>query len=539
MDANTATVNRQAAVIEHLRAENRRLLHKIKGLEKLSGKADELRRRLRQREDLLSAVIQAVPVMIIICDPGADNFVINREFTNLTGWTDHDLAKRELLELCFPDPGYRREIRQFLTTKGVGWRDLQCAAKNGSVMDAAWGHFQLEDHRQVVVGIDIGPRKKADADREEAQNYLQIERNKIRTIISSIPDEVWHCAAADRRTEILNPTSLTALGFDETECRGMEGAPPPPLEIFNPDGTPRPLEDTPLLRSLRGEVCKGTELARHRKTGESLLRQYHSSPVRDRRGVIIGAVCVVTDITERKKLEEALERNNADLAAANMDLESFTHSISHDLRNSLNIIVGMCGVLDQFYLPKLDADGRKCIMEIQGAVEKMARVIDGLLRLSRITRQDLSLKRVSISDISRSVAAELCPDEKNGSAEVSIEPDLYAVADGDLVTIVLSNLIGNALKFSGHKKNPRLKIGSTVIGNKKTFYVRDNGLGFGPEDAERVFLPFTRLHKAMGFEGHGLGLAIVDRIIRRHGGRIWAVGESGKGATFYFTLPNR
>jgi signal transduction histidine kinase len=233
------------------------------------------------------------------------------------------------------------------------------------------------------------------------------------------------------------------------------------------------------------------------------------------------------DITARKQAEEQLGQRTAELEASNKELEAFTYSVSHDLRAPLRSMEGFSDALLEDYGDKLDEQGKQYLMWIQESSNLMAQLIDDMLKLSRITR----------SEIAERITAELRKRESDRKVEFAVSPGLIANGDSALLRIVLENLLGNAWKFTGHVALPKIEMGMTEYNGRKAYFVRDNGAGFDAKYSDKLFRPFQRLHKSSEFPGTGVGLATVQRIIRRHGGEVWAEGKINKGATFYFTLP--
>jgi signal transduction histidine kinase len=226
----------------------------------------------------------------------------------------------------------------------------------------------------------------------------------------------------------------------------------------------------------------------------------------------------------------------SELEAANRELEAFSYSVSHDLRAPLRAIDGFSKALLREYGPRLDEQGRQYLERVGAGIQRMATLIHDLLGLARISRQELVRQRVSLSEIAGRVAAELSTRTPVRQVALHVAEGLSAEADPHLLTIVLENLIGNAWKFTAKREDAVVEVGKRVDGTKTAFYVRDNGAGFDMAYADKLFGAFQRLHSQEDFEGTGIGLATVQRIVKRHGGRIWAEGEVGKGATFYFTL---
>ncbi len=242
------------------------------------------------------------------------------------------------------------------------------------------------------------------------------------------------------------------------------------------------------------------------------------------------------DITERKQAERALEQRTEELAAANRDLESFSYSVSHDLRSPLRTIAGFAEFLSEDYADRLDEEGRDFIRRINESVKKMQVLIDDMLSLSRIGRQEVKREEVDLSAIVRSYLAELQASDPTRQTEFVIQESVHTSADPRLTHLALENLLRNAWKFTAKENVTRIEFGTAVKEGQTVFYVRDNGVGFDMQFARKIFEPFKRVHAEKEFGGTGIGLSIVQRVIEKHGGRVWAQGEVGSGAMFWFTL---
>ncbi len=233
------------------------------------------------------------------------------------------------------------------------------------------------------------------------------------------------------------------------------------------------------------------------------------------------------------------QRLRAEIAAHQRTLaevEAFNYSVSHDLRAPLRPLEGFSKVLIEDYADKLDDRGRDYLTRIRAAAGRMGQLIDDLLELSRVSRTDLRRRPLDISELVDAIVREIRADGANGEREVVCPTGLTDSGDPGLLRIVLENLLRNAWKFTQKQPQPRVEFGRTTAANEVVYFVRDNGVGFDTAYASKLFQPFQRLHGAE-FAGTGIGLAIVDRIIRRHGGRIWGESSPGQGATFFFTLP--
>ncbi|OGQ82022.1 MAG: hypothetical protein A3F90_20400 [Deltaproteobacteria bacterium RIFCSPLOWO2_12_FULL_60_19] len=244
------------------------------------------------------------------------------------------------------------------------------------------------------------------------------------------------------------------------------------------------------------------------------------------------------EAAERKRAEAETRKLNTELAAANKELEAFSYSVSHDLRAPLRSINGFSQVMLDEYGPMLDERGRHYLELVHAGGKQMGDLIDALLNLSRVTRQEMRLETVDLSAVAHAIATDLQQAEPDRRAEFVVAPGLIAKGDPRLLRVVLENLLRNAWKFTSKQAAARIEFGIHPEADNPVYFFRDNGTGFNMEYAGKLFQPFQRLHGAAEFEGTGIGLATVQRIIRRHGGRIWAEGAEGTGATFYFTLPS-
>jgi signal transduction histidine kinase len=239
-----------------------------------------------------------------------------------------------------------------------------------------------------------------------------------------------------------------------------------------------------------------------------------------------------------RDLERRIEDRTSELRAANRHLEAFSYSVSHDLRTPLQAIMSLSEILDCSYAAALGPEGCSYLDGIRTSVANMRELIEGLLALGRVLKADLKRSRVDLSLLSEEVMKELRRFQPARQIELVIPKDLRAVGDPTLLRAVLSNLLGNAWKFTSKQANARIEVGKMPGKNGKTvFFVQDNGAGFEMKHAQNLFRPFQRFHEQDDFPGTGVGLATVQRIVARHGGEIWAESEPGKGATFFFSLP--
>jgi len=252
------------------------------------------------------------------------------------------------------------------------------------------------------------------------------------------------------------------------------------------------------------------------------------SPVLDDKGELAFIIHRVEDPTADELRTRAM--------VAEQELDGFSYSVSHDLRAPLRVIDGFSLALLEDHGPSLPPEGRDLLARVRQQAQRMAQLIEGLLQFSRLGRKPLDVTSVDLAALARTVAQELQQANAERSVEVTVEPFPPAMGDRALLRQVLTNLIGNAFKFTRQRPEARVEIGSREDGGERVYYVKDNGAGFDMRYAGKLFGVFQRLHSAADFEGTGVGLALVQRIVRRHGGRVWGEGRENEGATFSFTL---
>ena len=261
---------------------------------------------------------------------------------------------------------------------------------------------------------------------------------------------------------------------------------------------------------------------------------------RDRERIEAGAAEITAlnrQLTEvNEELEDRVEQRTRELAASNQELEAFSYSVSHDLRAPLRTIDGFSLALQEDFAEKLDEHGRDYINRVRNGVQRMGTLIDSLLQLSRVTRSDVQRELVDLSQLATLVFHELQGTDPERAVQWIAQPGVVAEADPRLMRVAFENLVGNAWKFTARTADATITFGSSLQDGKTVYFLRDNGAGFDMQYVDRLFTAFQRLHGEREFKGSGIGLATVSRIIRRHHGTIWAEGEPGKGATFFFTL---
>jgi len=384
------------------------------------------------------------------------------------------------------------------------------------------GEFPLELSLAAARGQTGGVRFTGIIRDITERRQAQAAQAHLAAIIHSADDAIIS-KNLDGVIQTWNPGAQRLYGYRADEIVGR------PVSVLVPANRP---DEIPALleRVRRGERVEHLETVRVRKDGTTLDVSLTISPMRNAEGEVIGASTVTRDITARKHMEAALRETNA-------ELEAFSYSVSHDLRAPLRAIDGFARILLEDHGGKLDAEGRRVADVIRTNTQRMGALIDDLLTFSRLGRTELVAAEVDMQRLARAVVEE----QQGAAGERAVEVTMGALppARGDrpLLRQVLVNLIQNAFKFTRTRSPSRIELGSQGNGNETVYYVRDNGVGFDMRYAGKLFGVFQRLHRAEEFEGTGVGLAIVQRIVHRHGGRVWAEGAVDAGATFYFTLP--
>ena len=390
----------------------------------------------------------------------------------------------------------------------------------------------------VGVQVDITERKRAEDMIRESERRERERAEELAALLEAVPMPVFiahdpdclHLTGNRLASEILqiphgNELSLSAPA--ETKPRHFRTL---------KDGRELRLDELPAQRACLGVHVKDFEFTLVFDDGMVRHVLGYGTPLMDDQGRPRGTVAVLVDITELREAEEYLRQSNAELAGANREMESFIYSVSHDLRAPLRHISGFADLVMKNIADKVGEKDKLYLSRIQDGTKKMSRLIDDLLKLSSVSRQEIQRKSIDLSEIASAIISDLREAHPDRSMEVDIKKGIDVFADPGLIAIVLSNLLANAWKFTGETERARIELGTIDQDGKIICYVRDNGAGFDQQYAEKMFLPFHRLHSESEFEGTGIGLAIVERIISRHGGEVWAEGVVGKGATIYFSL---
>ncbi len=494
---------------------------------------------LKQQNELLQTIFDNVPVMLAFLGSSGEVSWVNRHWEQVLGWSFAEIQDRDILAEFYPQPEYRQYVLECIQAATENWCDFKTKVRDGRIIDTTWANVRLSDGRLIGIGQDITERKRAEAELKELNETLEAQvaqrTAELETFFDSLPDYIYVVERDKMRLSFVNHPLAEFSGFDSRQQ--MQGK-----TIFE-------CYPSELAERFRGEnlqvFTSGKTLHFQEefvRAGGNVYCDTFKIPLRNLDGEVYALIGTARDITELVETKQALSERTEQLEAANKELESFSYSVSHDLRAPLRHISGFVSALKQRLKSTEVLNDPKIvhyIEVIEDSSQKMSLLIDGLLDLSRVGRTELT--QIPI-DLTRLVQTAIKLTKPGTGAEKAQTPESVEFAVGDLPMVtgdptllqqVFSNLISNAVKFSRGRTPATIVIDALPDG---TIFVKDNGVGFEMEYADRLFGAFVRLHSQREFEGTGIGLAIVGRIIHRHGGTIWATSAPSQGATFYFKL---
>jgi len=458
-------------------------------------------------EDILSTVADS----LMLVDLDGKIVLANKRVYELLGYIEQELKGKDIGSIA-----NGIDMATLLESETIRSHELTLLKKNGEQVPVLFSASAVKDQEGEVVGIvvtalDITERKKVEQE-------LRASEQKYKTLVDHALVGIG--IHQDNRIVFANKRMATMLGYTPEEFIGL-----PIADLIHPAERSAVLSRA--LRRQSGSLEPETyEITLLRKDG-SFFYALISNGLIDYNGRVATLITIsdITDTKARKELEEA-----------NKELEAFSYSVSHDLRAPLRSIDGFSQVLLEDYADKLDDQGKDYLRRIRAASQRMSQLINDLLTLSRVTRAEIHFEEVDLTTMVENIVAELKERQPNRDVKFIIAPNVKAYGDSHLLRIVLENLFNNAWKFTSKHKSAVIEFGVKEYDSKRVYFVRDDGAGFDMAYVDKLFVPFQRLHEQDEFEGTGIGLATVQRIVHRHGGMVWAEGEVEKGATFYFTL---
>jgi PAS domain S-box-containing protein len=449
--------------------------------------------------------------------------------------------------------------------RGQVWRgEIRNTAKDGSTywVDTTIVPFLDANgklRQYMAIRADISERKQAEerlagqaeelsrqaAELLRSQIALETQTLMLRSVLDSMEEGL---AAADEQGNFIiwNPAALRILGLGATNLPSRDWSAHYGLYLQDMV-TPFPADQLPLVRAIRGETTTTQMFVRNPELEQGTWIEVSGSPLKDKNGAVCGGVAAFRDVTQRRaaeqeirklneELEERVAQRTAQLETANHELEAFTYSVSHDLRAPLRHIGGFSKILSEDFGPGMPAEAQSHLKRIEEGARRMGLLVDELLNLARVGRHDLELRPTRLNLVIDEVVSLLQREAEGRAVDWKIAELPPAQCDPILIKQVFQNVLANALKFTRPRERAVVEIGFRQENGQMAIMVRDNGVGFSMKYSDKLFGVFQRLHRAEDFEGTGIGLATVHRIIHKHGGRVWAEAEVDKGATFYFTL---
>lgn len=372
--------------------------------------------------------------------------------------------------------------------------------------------------------------------------FLELKRSeeKYRGLVTLAQEGIW-TIDHNSITTFVNPAMANMLGYSVEEMAGKHL-----FEFMDDYGIE---VATANIRKREKGISEQHDFEFLTKAGKRIYATMETSPIYDDKGEYAGAIAGVINITDRREAEDALKRHKDELESvvrertqqlirSNQDLESFSYSVAHDLRGPLRSITGFSQILKDSTGERLNVEEKDFLRRIIRAGKNMVGLIDDILKLAQISQTKMAVSTVDLSKIAGEIVGELTATDRARKAQISIAEGLFVEGDQGLLKIALQNLLDNAWKFSSKQDTTKIELDSVEKNGEIVFYVRDNGVGFNPLYASNLFKTFQRLHRSEEFEGTGVGLSTVERIMHRHGGRVWAESTEGQGATFFFTVGN-
>jgi PAS domain S-box-containing protein len=495
----------------------------------------------QQRRAEIEAILNSIPDGYIILNPEGYIEKMNERARSIIGWTEQIAAlpaEERIGKLHFlNEAGERYPIEQIPSWRALHGETvremiLQLKLNNKSIWLTSSASPIVFDGKMLGAILEFSDITEL----HKLQEQITDERNFVNAILQTSGALI---AVLDNNLRIMRFNKMceeiTGFTADEVKNRSI-------LDMLIPEE-----EQEALLKAAqrfnRDEPVLEHENHWKTKSGKKHFIRWRNTAWFDSVGNVKIIIATGIDITDRMQLEQQLrtfksrlELRAEELAEANRDLESFSYSVSHDLRSPLNAVKGFTSILEEDFYENLNGEGHEYLQRIKSGIDKMTELINDILNLSKIGRQEVKREEIDLSSMVRNYLKDLASIEPGRNTEFIIEEGVTTNADPRLVHVELENLLRNAWKFTSKKDVTRIEFGSRHLDGKTVFYVKDNGIGFDQKFAENIFEPFRRVHSEKEFSGTGIGLSIVQRVVKKHNGEVWAEGTPGMGAAFYFTL---
>ena len=510
----------------------------------LIGHILQLSYRLKQNSEKFRAVADIAKEFIYLRTIDGHYEYVSSSCTDLCGYMQEDFyATPNFLDtLIHPDDldRWKNHVRSVNNCIAFEYFDVRLITKNNRIVWISHNCIPVFDEsgQQIAVrssNVNITERKKAEQDLRKSALYLDTMSDALLV------------ATPDTSCIKVNTDTLKLWGYSSEELIGMSV-----LELFTEEEVPK--HKVEIEKAIKTGIITQFETIALTKNGKRIPIELRGKVIKDDQGTVSELIAVIRDITERKKaeeelinhrehLEELVEESTNDLKISNRylneavkELETFSYSISHDLKAPLRAISGFSGMLSQDYSSCLDKEGNRLLNVINVNAVQMGQLIDDILMYSRTVRKPLERGEINIKKLAEGVISELKGEYKGRDIAFDVHEMPKCTGDSVLIKQVLMNLISNAIKFTVKEEKAEIEVGSRQTDNETIYHIKDNGVGFDTKYADKLFGLFQRLHSTKEFEGTGVGLSITQRIIHKHRGKIWAEAKVNEGATFYFSL---
>jgi len=483
--------------------------------------------QLRESEQRLSFHFENSPLAVVEWDAGYIVSQWSKEAEHIFGWKATETLGKPIADLNMIYIDDIQIVNLTMERLSSGKEDVVVSSnrnytKTGEVIETIWYNTILNDETGKMASVmslveDVTERKKTESELRKLSQA--VEQSPVSIVITDL----------DGVIEYGNPRVFDITGYTAVELLGKKP------DLFKSGETSRESYKELWETILSGKEWQG-EFHNKKKNGDLYWEAATISPIMDAEGKITHFLAIKEDITRRKKDEQRVNERTLQLQTANKELEAFAYSVSHDLRAPLRSIDGWSMALLEDCYDQLDKQGKEYLDRVRSESQRMGFLIDDLLKLSRVSRTEIKKVNVDLTSLAKDITKRLIKTPTDRRFEIIIQPGMFTMGDQSMLDIALTNLLDNAYKFTSRQQIARIEFGQSVIADKQTYWVKDNGVGFDMSYSKNLFGAFQRMHKQSDFPGTGIGLATVQRIIHRHDGEIWVESKKDQGTTFYFTI---